>query len=66
MRRMMSTLRIALILAANLFLASCYRVVYLEETDPLTADAGKEVFNDSFIHSVELYMSERDWQAIIE
>lgn len=46
--------------------ASCYRVVYLEETDPSTAETGNEVFNESYIHSVELFMSGRDWQAIIE
>ena len=66
MRRKMSTFRIGLILSAFFFLVSCYRVIYLEETDPLTAEAGNEVFNDSYIHSIELFMSSEDWQAIIE
>ena len=61
----MSTLRITLILSIMLSPASCYRVVYLEEVDPITAEAGNQVFNDSYIHSLELFMSERDWQAII-
>lgn len=55
-----------MILSVTFSVVSCYREVYLEDSDPLRAEAGKEVFNDSYIHSVELFMSDRDWQAIIE
>lgn len=57
---------IILFLLIMLHGASCYREVYPEETDALTADAGKQVFNDACIHSVELFMSHEDWQAIID
>ena len=55
-----------MILSVTFSLVSCYREVYLEDSDPLTAEAGKVVFNDTYIHSVELFMSDRDWQSIIE
>jgi spore coat protein CotH len=55
-----------LFLAMILLVTGCYRVVYLEETDPETAFAGNNVFDDSFIHSVELFLSREDWQAIID
>ena len=49
-----------------LLLTSCYRLVYLDETDPETANAGNRVFDDSYIHTIELFMSAEDWQAIID
>lgn len=55
-----------LILLFTVLLASCYRVAYLVEADPEIVNAGRAVFDDSYIHSVELYLSAEDWQALIE
>ena len=57
---------IGLILIIGVLVASCYRLVYVEDEIPETGPAGIRVFNESVIHTVELSIAEDDWQAIID
>ena len=60
-------IRIAgLILLNWILVTSCERVVYLDDNNPDAEYAGLEVFDESFVHTLELFLSEASWQAIIE
>ena len=60
-------IRIAgLILLNWILVTSCERVVYLDDNNPDAEFAGHEVFDESFVHTLELFLSEASWQAIIE
>jgi spore coat protein CotH len=59
-------IRIAgLILLSWIIVVSCERLVDPVDGNLDTALAGLEVFDESIIHTVELFLSEGDWQAII-
>jgi spore coat protein CotH len=62
----MSIRTAGLILFGCLLFASCERIVYLEDENADEGPAGLVVFDESLIHRVELFLSEADWQAIIE
>jgi len=55
-----------LILLNWILVTSCERVVYLDDNNPDAEYAGLEVFDESFVHTLELFLSEASWQAIIE
>jgi len=57
---------IGLLLLNGILFTSCYRLVYVDDENPETGPAGIRVFNESVIHTVELSIAEKDWQAIID
>lgn len=57
---------IGLILLTGILVASCYRLVYIEDENPETGPAGIRVFNESVVHTIELSIAGNDWQSIID
>jgi len=55
-----------LILFIWVSVVSCYRTVIIPEENPETGPAGLEVFDESYVHTIELTLSEADWTAIKE